>query len=475
MHDPRGRAAASALLDIFHEVRLDELAAVRKQRVEAGHLQRRDEEILLADRELDRVTRLPKAVDPPVARIGFCGERAMPPLRRREQPGRLRPHVDAGLAAEAELRRPGLERMACARRRAVEVVAHPVEPCVARRADRGRQRHRLGDERVDVVERVPGDAERAGAVEHGRRRDHVRLEGREGGHRLEGRTGRIQPVDRPVQRRIVVRLGGVRHQPLRGESLRRDEPGVDTRVVARVRGHREDRTVARLQRHDGAGIRRPLAVEARLVDPIEDRALGRPLQVDVECQPDRLAGHRRPLRQHLAVGPPERVDAQLLQPRPPAQVRVVSRFEPGLTDLVPGCVALAPERPQLLGRDLGDVADELCCERAVRIAPQVRVDDLHPGEVVFVLEEVVHERLALDRLADGHRRDDIVAPPLDPDEDLEQRDVHDLREASELEQADVPVRRQVGRPELHRGPGRGRDERMAGAVEDLAALRRKRN
>ena len=50
------------------DVRRHELAAVRDHRVEARHLQRRHLEVALADRELDRVARLPDPVDLAVLR-----------------------------------------------------------------------------------------------------------------------------------------------------------------------------------------------------------------------------------------------------------------------------------------------------------------------------------------------------------------------------------------------------------------------
>mgnify|MGYP003300395571 CR=1 FL=1 len=56
-------------IDVEQQVWGDELAAVRDHRVEARHLQRRHEQVLLADRELDRVARLPEPVDLEAARI----------------------------------------------------------------------------------------------------------------------------------------------------------------------------------------------------------------------------------------------------------------------------------------------------------------------------------------------------------------------------------------------------------------------
>ena len=75
----------AALLDRRDEMRRDELAAVREERVEARHLQRRGEHVLLADRELDRVTRLPEPVDLPVVGVGLLGERLPLPVDGRQE------------------------------------------------------------------------------------------------------------------------------------------------------------------------------------------------------------------------------------------------------------------------------------------------------------------------------------------------------------------------------------------------------
>ena len=85
----RRQHLAVRVLDIEEDVRRDELAAVRDQRVEARHLQRRDEQVALADRELNRVSRLPELVD-------RVAEVLLPPLGRRHEAGRLRTDVDAG-------------------------------------------------------------------------------------------------------------------------------------------------------------------------------------------------------------------------------------------------------------------------------------------------------------------------------------------------------------------------------------------
>src|SRR6266542_6652789 len=108
-------AAGGGLLDVEEQVRRHELPAVSDQRVEARHLQRRDQQILLADRELDRVTRLPELVERSL-------EGLLAPLRGREQTAVLWPHVDAGAAAEAEAARPRLQRVPVARRQLVDLV-----------------------------------------------------------------------------------------------------------------------------------------------------------------------------------------------------------------------------------------------------------------------------------------------------------------------------------------------------------------
>ena len=103
------------------DVRRDEPAAVRDQRVEARHLERRDGDVLLADRELDRVARLPEPVDPPAARVGLLRVRRLAPLGRRQRArvasGPMSTPVER---AEAEPARPLLERVAALGRQVVE-------------------------------------------------------------------------------------------------------------------------------------------------------------------------------------------------------------------------------------------------------------------------------------------------------------------------------------------------------------------
>src|SRR5579871_628681 len=100
------------VLDVEEDVRLHELAAVRDRRVEARHLQRRHREVSLADRELDRVARLPEAVDLPAARIRLARVAVVLPPDRRQKAACLRPDLDRRLPPEAELARPPLLRLA---------------------------------------------------------------------------------------------------------------------------------------------------------------------------------------------------------------------------------------------------------------------------------------------------------------------------------------------------------------------------
>ena len=93
-----GRATAGRL-DLRHDVRRHELAAVGDHRVEARHLERRHRDVLLADRELDRVARVPGLV--PVAREGPLApggrrhEARLLARRRRSPPARRSPNVRA--------------------------------------------------------------------------------------------------------------------------------------------------------------------------------------------------------------------------------------------------------------------------------------------------------------------------------------------------------------------------------------------
>src|ERR671923_2526858 len=94
-------------------MRRDEPPAVGDERVEARHLQRRHQQVLLPDRELNRVARLPETIN--LALVGLPA-----PRRRRQQAGALGREVDTGRLSEAEAARPCLQTRAAPGGDAVE-------------------------------------------------------------------------------------------------------------------------------------------------------------------------------------------------------------------------------------------------------------------------------------------------------------------------------------------------------------------
>ena len=274
------------LLDAGDDVRRHELAAVRDHRVEAGHLQRRHRDVLLPDRELDRVTRVPGLVPVALERLLAPGRRRHDRLPRRS----LVADVEARRRAEAELAGPLLH--AAARRRAalVEAVADRVEVRVARRRERLRQVHRPVHVRIPVLELllVAAVLGRRRALDRRVRREEVLLHRRERGDRLPGRARRVGDLRDAVEPGVVRRLrGGVVDE--RRELLRVDAPDVDRRLVGRVRRHRAHGAVARVERDDRAARDVVLLVGPGERDALPDRALGRALNVDVDREPDRRA------------------------------------------------------------------------------------------------------------------------------------------------------------------------------------------
>ena len=84
-----------------------------------------------------------------------------------------------------------------------------------------------------------------------------------------------------------------------------------------------------------------------------------------------------------ALGPAERVDAELRPPGRPSQVPVERRLDAGLADAVSRAVALILRRLQLVLRDLADVAEDLGRERLVLVVPQEVVTTETPGNSVW--------------------------------------------------------------------------------------------
>src|SRR6185437_11963511 len=246
VQDTAGGLPVADLFDIGGDVRLHEPAAVCDQGVEARHLERRHEQVLLPDRELNRVARLPQPVDPPLLRVCLRRVGLLAPFRGRQQPRQLAWDVDPRRAAEAKARGPLLERVPPRGGQLVEAVAEVVEVGVAGSLQRRGHRHLLTDERVPVLERAARDhvavlvvdVVEAGASDRLGRRHKPFLERRERGHRLEGGARRIEAGDRAVEARVVV-LAGYAGVEQRRELLwvvRAEDAGLERWV----RGEREN-------------------------------------------------------------------------------------------------------------------------------------------------------------------------------------------------------------------------------------------
>ena len=463
-HDRRP-AGDPGLLDARDEVRRHEPAPVLEQRIETRHLQRRHQQVLLADRELDRVARLPEPLDLPCLGVALLRVRLPLPADGRQQAGILAADVEAAGLAEAEVARPALQGLAAARRQVVKAVADLVEIGVAGGGERGRQRHRLVHERVPVVEDLlvaAEDRERR-ALDRLVGREQALLHRRERRHGLPRRAGRVAARGGAVDERVVRVRRGERVQLLRVRAA-----DVEGRLVCRVRRERQHLAVRGVESDDRAAVRPPVVVLERTADAVGDRLLRRPLQPDVEREPDGVARHPELLHLERALRPAERVDAELRPPRRAAEVLVERRFHARLTDTVAGAVALVHLRLQLVLRDLADVAEHLGGERLVLVVPQERGHDRDARELRLVLLQV--ER-PLGRHGRPHRdrRQRIALPSLDRLRDLRRRHAEDRGEA--LHHPVAALLRHVGGPELDDGAGDVRDERAAVAVEDRPARR----
>ncbi len=272
---------------------------------------------------------------------------------RGHEPVRLGAEVDARGDAEAHAPRPFLDRRVGP---LVRPQRHVVEVGVARVGERRRQLHRLVLRRVPVHELllVLADRQRPGALDLLDRAEQALLHRRQRRDGLERGARRIEAGDGAVQRGVV--RGRVRE---RLELLGRDAAQVDGRVERGVGREREHLARVRIHGDDRAAVRGPLAVLVRQAQPVLERVLGRPLEARVDRQLHRVAGLGSAAELAIARHLPERVHADLAQPGRPAEVRVVRSFDAGLPDPVAGRVALLLELLQLLGGDLGDVAEEL--------------------------------------------------------------------------------------------------------------------
>ena len=391
------------------------------------------------------------------------------------RPARVAADIEPRLLAEAELLRPGLHLRPVRPLplASLEVaVADVVEVGVAGLRERRRERHRHVRVRVPVLELLLVEPVGRGrrALEVLVRRQQSVRDRSQRCQRLERRAGRIDACDRTVDAGVVPLLRDLLDDE-RLELLRVRPADVDRRLVGRVRCHRQDGAVARVERDDRAAVRVEVVVLVGELDALAERALSRLLQADVERQPDVVARHRGPARLEAPERLAERVDAELVHPGRPAQPAVVGRLDPGLADLLAAAdvaVLRLLELLQLLGRDLADVAEQLRRQCLVLVVAQIGARHLDAREVGPVLEQrrdliLVHGRLDEDR---GQR---IALVLLERLRQPRQRHAEDLREP--LEHRVAPLLGQVGRPDPHSRARDVRDDRAARAVEDGAALR----
>ena len=445
-------------------MRRDQLAAIREQCVETSHLERRDEQVLLADRELHRVAGLPQPVDLPGLRIPLLRVRLAPPLRCGQEAGRLTAHVQPCRLPETERRGPLLERAAVLRREAVELEAQLVEVGVARGSERGRQVHRLVHVRVPVPEGRPVDLHLPRAGQRLVRPHQLLAHRSEGSDRLERRARRVEAGRRAVQAGVVGLLGslGIDQRP---ELRRLRLAHVDPRVVRGVGRHRADRSGARVDRDCGSGVRVPALVLAGDLDAVLERVLGRALQLRVERRPQREARLRLLAPQWLRARAPHRVHAQLGQAGRPAEEAVVGELEACLADGIPVAVAAGL---QLILRHVSHMAEDLRRERPVPVVAEVDVVQLEAGEVPSVLLEV-EDLLLAEILFQRHRREWIALVLAQQPPELRHRDDQDRREPA---QHPLPAAaRHVRRPDLSGGADPVRDEQAALVVEDRPTRR----
>ena len=138
----------------------------------------------------------------------------------------------------------------------------------------------------------------------------------------------------------------------------------------------------------------PSFVAAGELDPVVERVLRRALELDVDRQPDGVAGLRRLRLAKLARRPAARVDGHLRRARDAVEVLVERRLDAGLADPVVELVLLQPadlelvQRLVLVGRDPADVAERLR-EQALRVVvAEIGGLDLDAGELRRVLVDV---------------------------------------------------------------------------------------
>ena len=230
----------------------DQVAARGNPRGHHRQLQRRDRDVPLADRRIERIRRGPLLF--------------------------IAAHLPRGVRHRAvSLRRAGqLELLAQPKqlgRRRDRIVADPVRHApkigVAAVLDRAAHIHQAVD-RV-AAEKAVAQLVSARAVDPFRRLDAL-LQQRQAGHRFQGGAGRIQPAQRLVEQRDVIIL--VEHFPLQAADPAGKRVGIE-------RGHRhqrQDRAGHAIDHHHRGGFQ-PAPARGEILQPAVDGQL------------DRFAGH----------------------------------------------------------------------------------------------------------------------------------------------------------------------------------------
>ncbi len=441
-------------------MRRDDVAVVGDRRVVDGHLQRRGQQVALADRQVDRVARLPKAVDAPSGRVGLPGEGPAQPSRCRHETGGLAGNVDPGRVTVAQPPCPILELGALAQ---VEVVADLVEVGVGRLHDGLGQVDRTVAVGVPVVPHQTVVHVRSAGKEGGRGAEHAGLQAGDRVDGLEGRAGRVLTRDRAVEQWIV----GLRAQELR------IVPGTDAarepaRVVGGVVGHRQQSAGVGVHDDGGSGGGLRIAGGVRQGDARLDGLLGRPLHPRVDRQDEVVAGLRQAAAGQHTLSLAEGVDLDsrdaVRAPQPP----VVGGLNPALTDLVVGQVPLEPGLFELPGIDLPQVAQDRRGQIAQRVGAQVALLHLDAREGLIVLEQVGDQRPAGVAL-DDHQ---VVGQPRLPGDERADRLCRHVDEAGEPRRQ----RRELAGRHVHGADAYGKtgpvvDEHSAAAVFDHSARR----
>ena len=430
--------AAFPVADLLDHVRAEDLAVVRHHGDHIGDLQRRDGDVSLADRQVDRIAADPAGT--PLAQL---------PRRRRHRSRRLPRQIDAGRRTEAErhgvlgdvVDAQGESRLvevdvAGLRERVVHVdVAVPLlYPVLEDPVAVGE----LAPARDRVARRPGAFLEQPG---HHQNLEHAR-------RRVGGADGAIDERERGVGR------GGAE---CRGAAVADER----LRIEPRVGDHGQDLAGGGPQHHHRAGAR-------------PERLLGRALQAPVDGQHDVGTGPRR----HRGL--PDIGDRALVHVHGTvadavgaAQHRLVAFFDAALADRVAGRVALVEQHLQFLAGHVAHVAGHVRQRPDLAVVARRFAVPRHAGKRADLLCQrgdggKVHVALQLD----GTEQVPHVARHLLRQPAL----LHSQMAGEPLQQAGQLARRHLAGHHVHRKRRPVGDQHLAvGVVEDLAALRGNRD